>query len=261
MTQHLDLDGKKQAMLEGKIALVTGGSRGLGRAIVLLFAESGADVVINYLRNDKAAQEVKELVESRGRRAYLIRTNVGDSKAVQAMFAEIEETFGRLDILVHNAALGSFIPVMDLKRYHWKITMETNAQALLVCSQQAVPLMEGRRGRIIAISSLGSHRVLPSYGAIGISKAALEALIRYLAVELAPRNIQVNGVSGGAIETDALLTHPLADTMREEVVRRTPAGRIGTVDDLAKVVLFLCSPASDWIMGQTIIADGGLDLT
>lgn len=251
MSEHLD----------GKIALVTGGSRGIGRAIVARFADSGADVVINYLRNEEAAQEVKELVESRGRKAHLIRANVGDPKAVRAMFAEIGEAFGRLDILVHNAALGSFIPVMNLKGYHWKITMDTNARALLVCSQQAAPLMEGRRGRIIAISSLGSHRVMPSYGAIGVSKAALESLVRYLAVELAPRNIHVNGVSGGAIDTDALLNHPLADTMKEEVVRRTPAGRMGTPDDLAKVVLFLCSPASDWIVGQTIIADGGLDLT
>jgi len=261
MSNHLDPVGTDEAMLAGKIALVTGASRGLGRAIALLFAESGADVVINYLRNSEAAREVKKLVESRGRKAHLVRTNVGDPKAVRAMFGEIGETFGRLDILVHNAALGSFIPVMNLKGYHWKITMDTNARALLVCSQQAVPLMEGRRGRIIAISSLGSHRVMPSYGAIGVSKAALESLVRYLAVELVPRNILVNGVSGGAIETDALLNHPLAETMKEEVIRRTPAGRMGTVDDLAKVVLFLCSPASDWIVGQTIIADGGLDLT
>ena len=243
-----------------KVALVTGGSRGLGRCIVVRLADAGYDVVINYLRNDEAAEEVRGLVESRGRKAHLIRTNVGDPKAIRTMFAEVEERFGRLDVLVHNAALGAFIPVMDLKGYHWKITMDTNSRALLVCSQAAVRLMGEDGGTIIAISSLGSHRVTPSYGAIGISKAALESLIKYLAVELAPRNIRVNGVSGGPIDTDALRNHPMAETMKEEIIQRTPAGRIGTVDDLAEVVLFLCSPASKWIVGQTIIADGGLDL-
>ncbi len=246
--------------LKGKKALVTGGSRGIGRAIVLTLAEQGADVIINYLRNDAAANEVKALVEAKGCRAHVIQADVGRPKAIKVMFAEIEQEFGTLDILVHNAALGVFKPMMELEVFHWNVSLDVNARALWLCSREAAHLMEGRRGKIIAISSIGSRRYIPQYGAIGVSKASLEALIRYLAVDLAPQGIHVNGVAGGLVDTDALRLHPQYEKLKAEGVSRTPAGRIGTPEDLAKVVLFLTTPESDWIYGQTIIADGGLDL-
>jgi enoyl-[acyl-carrier protein] reductase III len=247
-------------MLTGRTALVTGGSRGIGRAIVLKLAAQGADVVINALRNLEAAREVKTLAEKCGVRAHVIQADVGRPKAIQAMFQEVKDRFGGIDILVHNAALGAFKPVMDIEVFHWNVSLDVNARALVLCSQEAAPLMERGRGRIIAISGIGSHRYTPQYGAIGISKAALEAAIRYLAVELAPRGIRVNGVSGGPVDTDALRLHPQYERLKQEGVSRTPAGRLGTPDDLASVVLFLASEGSDWIYGQTIIADGGLDL-
>ena len=149
---------------------------------------------------------------------------------------------------------------MDIEVFHWNVSLDVNARALLLCSQEAVPLMGPNGGRIIAVSSLGSHRYMPEYGAIGVSKAALESLIRYLAVDLAPRGIRVNGVSGGLVDTDALRLHPQYERLMRGAPRRTPAGRMGTPDDLANVVLFLTSHRADWITGQTIIADGGLDL-
>lgn len=246
--------------LQGMTALVTGGGRGIGRAIVLQLVDHGADVIINYLRDDTAARDVKAAVEARGARAHLIRADVGRPKAIKAMFDEIRKEFAALDILVHNAALGTFRPVMDLDVFHWNISLDVNARAMLLCAQEATLLMEGRAGKIIGISSLGSHRYVPHYGAIGISKAALEALIRYLAVELAPRGIHVNGVAGGIVVTDALRAHPQFDQLKDEAVSRTPAGRPGTPEDIAKVVAFLASDESNWVYGQTIIADGGLDL-
>src|SRR5882762_4593296 len=231
--------------LAGKKALVTGGSRGIGRAIVLKLAQHGADVVINNLRNAAAAEEVKALAEKEGVRAHIIQADVGRPKAIQAMFQEVGERLGGLDILVHNAALGTFKPLMDIEVFHWNISLDVNARALLLCTQEAARMMEPGRGRIIALSSIGSHRYTPQYGAIGISKAAMEATIRYLAVELAPRGIRVNGVSGGPVDTDALRLHPQYDRLKQEGVARTPAGRLGTPEDLASVVLFLASEGSD----------------
>lgn len=247
-------------LLAGKKALVTGGARGIGKAIVLKLAENGAEVVINYLRNDEAARETQALAERAGARAHLAKGHVGRPPAVRKIFEEVKERMGALDILVHSAALGVFRPITEIGVLHWNVSLDVNARALLLCTQEALSLMEGRNGRIIGISSLGSHRYTPHYGAIGVSKAALETLIRYLAVELAPKGIRVNGVSGGLVETDALRMHPHYQEQKEDAIRRTPAGRIGTPEDIASVVLFLASAQSDWIFGQTIVADGGLDL-
>ncbi len=246
--------------LRGKKALVTGGARGIGQAVVLQLAENGAEVMINYLRNDEAARQTQELVERAGGRAHLAKGDVGRPPALKKVFEEVKEKLGVLDILVHAAALGVFSPISEIGVLHWNVSLDVNARALLLCAQEALELMAGRNARIIGISSLGSHRYLPHYGAIGVSKAALETLIKYLAVELAPRGIRVNGVSGGLVETDALRMHPLYREQKEEAIRRTPAGRIGTPEDIAKVVLFLVSSQSDWIFGQTLVADGGLDL-
>lgn len=246
---------------KGKKALITGGSRGIGRAIALELASNGVDCVLNYLRNEEAAAEVKELVEQHGVKAHLVQGNVGDADEIKKLVDETSEFFGgELDIFVHNAALGAFKPVLDLKPNQWDMSFNINVKALYLAAKRLVPMMEGRNSKILSISSLGSISYIPDYGAIGISKAAMENLIRYLAVELAPKKIRVNAVSGGPIDTDALKMFPKYDEMTKDCLRRTPAGRLGAPEDIAKVIAFLCSEQSSWIVGQTLIADGGMSL-
>lgn len=244
----------------GKVAVITGGSRGIGRDIILKLAAQKCNVVINYLRNEEAAQEVKALAEKHGVQALVIQGNVGEPDEIKNLFAKTKEVFPKIDFFIHNAALGAFKPVMSLRENQWDMSLNINTKAMLLCTQEAVKLMEGRKGKIVTISSLGSRTYIPDYGAIGISKAALECLVRYLAVELAPKGINVNCVSGGPIQTDALAMFPKYDRMKEECIKRTPMARLGQPDDLAKVVMFLLSDQSDWIVGQTLIADGGLSL-
>ncbi len=245
-----------------KVALVTGGSRGIGKAIALKLADQGYDIVINYLRNRTSARETAAELEAKGVRVHLVKANVGDVAKIKEMFAEIEQVFGRLDILVNNAASGVLRPLMELEESHWDWTMDINSKALLFCAQEAARLMRktGDGGKIVSISSLGSIRVLKNYTAVGVSKAALEALTRYLAVELAPHNIVVNAVSGGAVDTDALKHFPNREELLTDAAKRTPAGRIVEPDDLANAVMFLLSDEAWMIRGQTLIVDGGISL-
>ena len=246
-------------MLEGKVALVTGGSRGIGRAIALELADEGADIIINYLRHRTAAQDTAEEVRKRGRQALVIRANVGEPDKIASMFNEIREKFGHLDILVNNAASGVARKAMDLDERGWAWTMDTNARAFLLCAQCAVKLMEGRSGKIVAMSSLGSRMVMPIYTAVGVSKAALEALTRYLAIELAPCGIAVNAVAAAAVQTEALEVYRSSGTL-SSAWQTTPAGRMVQPQDIAKLVAFLCRDESFMIRGQTIIIDGGFSI-
>jgi enoyl-[acyl-carrier protein] reductase III len=238
---------------EGKSVLVTGGSRGIGRAIALRFAELGAArVAISYLRNDKAAEETGKELEQAGTEALLLRGNLGDPEKAAALVDEA----GALDVLVSNAATGVIRPALEIEEKHWDWTLNANARALLTLTRHAAPSMpEG--SSIVAISSLGSQRVLEDYVVVGVSKAALEALVRYLAVELAPRGIRVNAVSAGLVETGALEYFEKRDAMLDCYRSRTPAGRLVEPDDVADAVCFLASPGADMIRGQTIIVDGG----
>jgi enoyl-[acyl-carrier protein] reductase III len=244
--------------LQGQVALVTGGSRGIGRAIALELARQGADVIINYFRNTGPAEETARQVQALGVRSYLSKAHVGDPERVRQMFAWVREEIGHLDILVNNAASGVQRPALELETRHWDWTMDINVRGPWLCAKEAAPLMEGRRGHIVSISSLGSHRVMASYAAVGISKAALEALTRYLAVELAPRGIVVNAVAGGLVDTEALEHFPQREAMLAQAARETPAGRILVPEDLARVAAFLCTSAADMIVGQTIVVDGGM---
>lgn len=244
----------------GKTALITGASRGIGRAIAERFASEGADIVLNYLRNEEAAHETEKILVRHGAKVLLVPANVGNPKEAQELVEAAGKKFGRIDVLVHNAALGAFKPVTQLRINQWDLSLDVNAKALLTLAQTALPWMEKHGGSVIALSSLGSKRYIPNYGAIGISKAALEALVRYLAVELAPKKIRVNAVSGGLVDTDAIRAFPQQESFKKEVLRRTPAGRIGKPEDLAYVVAFLASDEAQWIYGQTVVADGGLSL-
>ena len=249
-------------MNQRKVALVTGGSRGIGKAIAHKLADQGYDLVINYLRNRTAAKEAAAELEAKGVRVHLIKTNIGDVAKIKEMFQEIDQVFGRLDILVNNAASGVLRPLMELEESHWDWTMEINSKALLFCAQEAAKLMKktGQGGKIVSLSSLGSIRVIDNYTAVGVSKAALEALTRYLAVELAPHQIVVNAVSGGVVDTAALTHFPNREELLQSSAARTPAGRIVEEEDLAKAVMFLLSEEAFMIRGQTLIVDGGLSL-
>jgi enoyl-[acyl-carrier protein] reductase III len=173
------------------------------------------------------------------------------------MFAEIREKFDKLDILVNNAASGVARSALELDSKVWDWTMDINAKAALLCSQQAAEMMTDG-GKIVNISSLGSHLVLPRYAAVGISKAALEALTRYLAVELAPRGIIVNGIAASAVKTEALKVY--FEGMEDKLLKTIPAGRMVEPEDIAGLVAFLCSEAAFMIRGQIIIIDGGRSL-
>jgi enoyl-[acyl-carrier protein] reductase III len=245
---------------ENKILLVTGSGRGIGRAIALYFARNGADVVVNFFRNRTPAEETAREIERLGRRALPVKADVGDLNDLKRLFDTVEKEFGGLDFFVHNAASGYNRPVMEQKPKGWEWTMNINARSLLFGAQQAVPLMEKRGGGyIVSISSPGSVRVLPDYVVVGASKAALEALTRYLAVELAPKHIVVNAVSPGVVETEALQHFDAIseEGILERAAKATPAGRLVIPEDVAGVVGFLCTPTASMICGQTIVVDGG----
>ena len=250
-------------MLKGKVALVTGGSRGIGRAIALKLAEQGADIIINYFRHGQAAEKTAKDIESMEVTAKVLKANVGDPEKIDEMFDTIESSFGRLDIFINNAASGLPRSALDLDAKAWDWTMDINAKAFLFCTQRAVKLMEGRGGKIVAISSLGSHLALPGYVAIGISKATLEALTRYLAIELAPKGICVNGVAASYVTTESGLIY--ARAAQEQMGgtptwQTTPAGKAVAPEDIANVVAFLCSEEAFMIRGQIITIDGGSSL-
>ncbi|MCX6641421.1 MAG: enoyl-[acyl-carrier-protein] reductase FabL [bacterium] len=246
--------------LTGKVALVTGSSRGIGRAIAIKLAQAGADVVINYLRNKTKAEETAAAIEAEGVKSLIIRANVAEEKEVIAMFETIQEHYGRLDILVSNAASGILKSALDLNLRYWRWTMDINAGCLLPLAQGAVKLMGNEGGSIIAVSSLGALRAIPNYAAVGASKAALESLVRHLAAELAPRNIRVNAISAGIVETDALKHFPTRSELLSESLRRTPMGRLTEPEDVANTALFLCSGLAHMIVGQTVVVDGGYSI-
>lgn len=253
-------------LFRDKVALVTGGGRGIGKVIALRMAKEGADVAVNYFRNREPAEEVAREIKSLGQRVHLIKANVGDVDELQAMITEASDALGGLDILVNNAASGYNRPIMEQRVKGWDWTMSINARAALFGAQVAAPIMAERGGgHIVNISSFGAQRVLPDYVLVGASKAALDALTRYMAVELAEMNVVVNGVSAGVVATDALKHFPLwreeLSKRIDEMTDRTPAGRIVTAEDVAGVVTWLCSPDAAMIRGQVIVVDGGFTLT
>ena len=250
-----------EQIFKDKIALVTGSGRGIGRAIAIELARQGADVVVNFFRNRKPAEETVAEIEKLGRKALLVKANVGDIDGINELFDQAEAEFGGLDIFVNNAASGFNRPMMEQKPKGWDWTMDINARAFLFAGQRAVKTMESRGGgHIVAITSPGGDRVMPDYVVVGASKAALNALTRYMAVELAEKNIIVNAVSPGVVATDVIQHF---DSLSEEgildkIAANTPAGRLVTPEDVAGVVTFLCSPAAEMIRGQIITIDGGM---
>ena len=242
--------------LKGKLTLVTGSGRGIGRAIALKLASQGSDIIVNFFRRREAAEKTAKDIEALGVKAEVIRANVGDPAKLDEMFDRIAAEYGHLDILINNAASGVGRSVLDVDIKAWDWTMDINAKAFLLCAQRAAKLMDGRGGKMVSITSLGSSFVLPTYAVVGVSKAALEALTRYLAIELAPKGICVNAVAASAVETEALKFY-IREGLMKDIRQATPAGRMVIPEDVANVVAFLCSEEAFMIRGQTIIVDGG----
>jgi len=241
--------------VQGRAVLVTGGTRGIGKAIALRFAAMGAGrIALGYLRNDAAAEQAAEDLRAAGSEPVLVRGNVASERVVAEFAAH-----GPYAVIVHNAATGVIRAALETEDKHWDWTLGANARALLSLARACAPEMESGSA-IVAVSSLGSIRVLENYVLVGTSKAALESVVRYLAVELAPRGIQVNAVSAGVVETEALEHFPNRDEMLRVARERTPAGRMVEPDDVAGAVAFLCSSDAEMVRGQTLIVDGGFSL-
>lgn len=246
--------------MEGRVTLVTGASGGIGRAIALKFAAEKGFLFLNFFQNRSAAEKIAKDAGAAGARARLVQADLKDEEQVRQMFREVETICGRLDVLIHAAASGVLRPTMELTAKHWSWVMDTNARSLLLCARQGASLMQPGNGKIISLSSLGSSRVIPQYGAIGVSKAALESLTRYLAAELAPKGISVNAISAGAVPTEVWKLLPDGEELLEKVRQRTPSGRLLTPQDVAEIVFFLASPQASMIQGQVIVVDGGYSL-
>ena len=244
-------------------ALVTGSNRGFGRAIALRLARDGYDVVVHCRRDIERARAVADEVEALGARALVVSADLEEPAAIDGLFDQIAAAFGGLDAFVANAAATAFLPTLALKPHHIDRTFGLNVRGFVLSVQRAVALMPpGGGGRIVAVSGYGSIRYLPGYAAMGSAKAALERWVSYLAVELAPRGIVVNGINPGCAETASAEVYftRAGSEAQSEVARRTPMGRLTRSEDVAGVVAFLLSEDSAFICGQTIVVDGGLTL-
>lgn len=246
--------------LRGKRALVTGASRGIGRSIALSLADFKVDVAINYLRHRSRAEETAQEIRDRGVRALLVKGNVADPEDVARIFATIRSEWGGLDILVSNAASGVLRPARELTLHHFDWAMHINAAALLPISQRFLELPSAGERVLVAVSSLGAVRAIPNYTAVGASKAALESMVRHLAAEFAPEGMRINAVSAGTVDTDALMHFPNREELLQAALERTPAGRLIDPQDVANVVVFLCTEYASMIHGQILIVDGGYSI-
>ena len=245
----------------GRVAFVTGSSRGIGKATALRFADAGADVVINYVTSKSAALAVASEIETLGRNCYVFKGDVSKQDDVQEMLDFIKDEIGRLDFLVSNAATGGFRQLLDAKTENFDGAFHTNVLALIYLIQSAMPLMKTTgmvRNKIVTISSHGSYRAIPWYGLIGASKAALESLVRHLTLEIGDHGVNINVVRAGLVETDSTKRLPNSEAMFKAQIDYTQVGNRTLQDsDVADAIMFLCSPYSDMIQGETITVDGG----
>jgi enoyl-[acyl-carrier protein] reductase III len=248
-----------QIDLTGKKALVTGGSGEIGRAVCAALAEAGADVMFTFFSNHEGAEETANVVRAAGREAHVVRAHLAKEKAVDGVLEAARSTLGTVDLFIHNAASGVLRPAVEISQRHWDWTHHVNVRSfffLCVGLLKDAPLM-GSGGRILAMSSLGAVKAIPQYSAVGTSKAALEAAVRHLSLEVGPLGITANVIAPGIIDTWSLKQFPNREDLLHIATLRTPVGRLTTAQDVAHTVLFLSSPAAAMIHGQTINVDGG----
>lgn len=246
-----------------RYALVTGSSRGIGRATALALGQAGLGVAVHYHKNDAAAQRVADAVRNLGQPALVVAADLEDASARQAMMEHIVERWGRLDVLVANAAATAFKPVADLRPYHLRRTAAITVESVLDLAQRARPLMRAHgSGRILAVSSPGSQQTLPRYASLGIAKAGLESLVRYLATEFGRDGITANAVTPGVVPTDSATFYAddAYDAWVARVAAHTPCGRLATPEEVGAVIALLADPAAQWITGEVIHVDGGARL-
>lgn len=244
------------AVFANKVALITGGARGIGKATALKLAESGCDIAIVYYNSSDEAMLLVEEIKALGRRAIAIQANVADHSSVKEMYVQFREHFSQLDFLVSNAASGVLKPALQMSTKHWRWCMETNALALNHLVSEGRSMMP-RGSRVIALSSLGASRAIPNYAFIGASKAALEALVRSLSLELAEFGISANTISAGVVDTDALKHFPNRQQLLDEYQATSLAAQPLTPQDVANTVYLLCLPEAEMIKGHTLFVDAG----
>ena len=245
----------------GKIAMITGGSRGIGLAVSQELASKGADLILGYKTDLKNAEEAAdELRSAYDCKVWLVQGDLRDPKQIDAMFKTVEEDVGALHMLVLSAAFGTMGRIERMGLYSWDATYDINVRSVMLCARAAFPLLKKDGGAIVALSSIGSFVAFQEYAAVGSSKAALESLVRYLANEFSPEGVAVNAVSAGPVDTRAIQWFRKPEAVFRFAECKTVKGRIGEVDDIAPVVSFLCSDKARWIVGQTIVADGGITL-
>lgn len=257
------LENRSMLDLTGRVVLVTGSARGIGQACAVRLAQAGADVVMNYLTSRTAADEAAQQIHALGRRVAVVKADVAEPDDVESMVEFVRDSFGRLDILVSNAATGGFRPVLATTARQFEAAMNTNVRALILLLQACKPLLEQAPGRakVIALSSHGSHLALPMYGLVGSTKAALESLVRHCALELGPSGINFNIVQAGLVDTDSTRQLPGHEQIFEHARARSLAGgQLVRATDVAEAVLFLASAMSDMIQGHTLVVDGGTSI-
>ena len=242
---------------KGKAVLITGGSRGLGRALALEFARQGASVAITYLTEARMAEQVVADLVRLGVDAMCMQANLCDQGAPAEICEAVKNRLGGVDIVIANAATGVFEQMSQVTPKHWQKVMTANSLSLVMLAQVFLTCLRERLGSILAISSAGAVRALPNYGLIGASKAALEALVRHLALELGPFGIRVNALAPGLMKSDVLSLMEDPDGILEAATRRTPLRRIATPEDVASAAVFLTSSGGAFIHGQVINIDGG----
>ncbi|MDZ7958270.1 MAG: glucose 1-dehydrogenase [Aulosira sp. DedQUE10] len=245
--------------LEGKIAVVTGASKGIGAAIAKHLAAEGAGVVVNYASSQEGANRVVEEITSTGGKAIALQANVAKKAEIEHLFAQTQQAFGRLDILVNNAGIYEFSPLEDITEEHFHKQFDLNVLGLILTSQQAVKHFDSAGGSIINISSIVSSLAPANASIYSATKAAVDAVTKSLAKELGPRNIRINSINPGMVETEGTQTAGITESEgRQQTEAHTPLGRIGQPQDIAPAVVFLASSDSAWITGETLYITGGL---